>query len=79
MKSLSKNKFTYTELLRSVPPQDIPQPIRKSDGAGATDLGPRDIIRAIENPNMLVPPVTDAGTVPNLTFSFSDTNMTLKP
>lgn len=27
---------------------------------------------------MLVPPVTDEGTVPNLRFSFSDTNMTLK-
>jgi oxalate decarboxylase len=54
----------------------IPQPIR-DDGAGATDLGPRDIMRDIENPDMLVPPVTDAGTVPNLRFSFSDTNMQL--
>lgn len=32
----------------------IPQPIRK-DGAGATDLGPRDVLRDIENPDMLVP------------------------
>ena len=56
---------------------EIPEPIR-ADGAGATDPGPRDILRALENPDMLVPPVTDAGTVPNLRFSFSDTNMTLK-
>lgn len=56
---------------------EIPQPIR-ADGAGATDIGPRDILRALENPDMLVPPVTDAGTVPNLRFSFSDTNMILK-
>ncbi|MGE7778908.1 oxalate decarboxylase family bicupin [Peribacillus sp. NPDC097264] len=55
----------------------IPEPIR-ADGAGATDLGPRDILRALENPDMLVPPVTDEGTVPNLRFSFSDTNMVLK-
>lgn len=54
----------------------IPQPIR-SDGAGATDLGPRDIMRDIQNPDMLVPPVTDAGTVPNLRFSYSDTHMQL--
>ncbi|MCI1694184.1 cupin domain-containing protein [Aneurinibacillus aneurinilyticus] len=53
-----------------------PQPIR-DDGAGATDPGPRDIMRDIENPDMLVPPATDSGLVPNLKFSFSDTNMTL--
>lgn len=57
--------------------EKIPEPIRE-DGAGATDPGPRDILRALENPDMLVPPITDAGTVPNLRFSFSDTNMTLK-
>lgn len=56
---------------------NIPEPIR-ADGAGAIDIGPRDILRALENPNMLVPPITDAGTVPNLRFSFSDTNMVLK-
>lgn len=54
----------------------IPQPIRY-DGAGATDPGPRDVMRDLENPDLLVPPVTDAGTVPNLRFSFSDTHMQL--
>lgn len=47
----------------------IPQPIR-SDGAGAIDSGPRNIIRDIQNPNMLVPPITDEGLVPNLNFLF---------
>ena len=47
----------------------IPEPFR-ADGAGATDLGPRDILRILENPDMLVPPTADAGTVPNLRFSF---------
>ncbi|WP_442600575.1 oxalate decarboxylase family bicupin [Paenibacillus sp. KN14-4R] len=55
---------------------NVPQPIR-SDGAGATDLGPRDIMRDIENVNMFVPPVTDAGLIPNMRFSFSDTHMQL--
>ncbi|WP_019423346.1 oxalate decarboxylase family bicupin [Paenibacillus sp. OSY-SE] len=64
-----------------LPPQqpayaNVPQPIRK-DGAGATDLGPRDVMRDLENPDLLVPPATDAGTVPNLKFSFSDTHMQL--
>ncbi|ARJ20731.1 oxalate decarboxylase family bicupin [Bacillus sp. TH22] len=56
--------------------RNIPQPIR-DDGAGATDLGPRDVMRDIENPDMLVPPATDAGLIPNLKFSFSDTHMQL--
>ena len=55
----------------------VPQPIR-SDGAGAIDSGPRNVMRDIQNPNMLVPPITDAGLVPNLKFSFSDTSMILK-
>lgn len=54
----------------------IPEPIR-DDGSGATDPGPRDIWRDLENPDMLVPPVTDNGLVPNLKFSFSDTHMQL--
>ncbi|MNI10238.1 Oxalate decarboxylase OxdD [compost metagenome] len=55
---------------------NVPQPIR-SDGAGATDLGPRDVMRDLENPDMLVPPVTDSGLIPNLKLSFSDTHMQL--
>ncbi|WP_379131189.1 oxalate decarboxylase family bicupin [Paenibacillus sp. sgz500958] len=54
----------------------VPQPIRK-DGAGNIDLGPRDIMRDRENPDMFVPPVTDEGLVPNLKFSFSDAHMQL--
>lgn len=54
----------------------IPQPIR-SDGAGGPDLGPRDVMRDIQNPDMLIPPVTDNGLLPNLKMSFSDTHMQL--
>lgn len=55
----------------------IPEPIR-SDGAGAKDLGPRDILRDKQNVDMLVPPSTDYGLLPNLKFSFSDTHMKLQ-
>lgn len=55
---------------------DTPQPIR-NDGAGWWDLGPRDVIRDRENPDLLVPPPTDAGMIPNLKFSFSDAHMQL--
>lgn len=58
-------------------PECILHPIRKSDGAGATDYGPRDVMRDQENPDMFVPPVTDEGLVPNLKFSFSDAHMQL--
>ncbi|MEC0369006.1 oxalate decarboxylase family bicupin [Paenibacillus chibensis] len=57
-------------------PQNIPQPIR-SDGAGGPDWGPRDVMRDLENPDMFVPPATDAGLLPNLKFSFSDAHMKL--
>ncbi|MEK4663996.1 oxalate decarboxylase family bicupin [Priestia sp. FSL H7-0729] len=57
-------------------PMIIPQPIR-SDGAGGPDLGPRDVMRDLQNPDMLVPPATDNGLLPNLRMSFSDTHMQL--
>jgi oxalate decarboxylase len=46
-----------------------PQPIR--DGLGASILGPRNISLERENPDLLASPYTDAGTIPNLKFSFS--------
>lgn len=56
----------------------FPEPIR-SDGAGARIRGPRNIDRDRLNPDMLVPPATDHGLVPNLKFSMSDTHMIIKP
>ncbi|MEC0182855.1 oxalate decarboxylase family bicupin [Paenibacillus peoriae] len=54
----------------------VPQPIR-SDGAGGVDKGPRDVMRDLQNPDLLVPPVTDNGLIPNMRFSFSDAHMQL--
>jgi oxalate decarboxylase len=53
----------------------IPQPRRP--GAGGVDPGPRNLERDRQNPDMIVPPATDQGTLPNLRFSFSDAHMRL--
>jgi len=47
-------------------------------GLGGTDPGPRNLSRDQENPDLLVPPRTDRGTLPNLRFSFSDAHMRLE-
>jgi oxalate decarboxylase len=38
---------------------------------GASILGPRNVPVEIENPSLLIPPYTDAGTVPNLKFPYA--------
>jgi len=70
------NLFMRNENKNNGKPLIIPQPIRK-DGAGGPDLGPRDVMRDLQNPDLLVPPVTDNGLLPNLRMSFSDTHMQL--
>jgi oxalate decarboxylase len=52
-----------------------PQPQRP--GGGGTDHGPRNLTLDRQNPDILVPPSTDHGTLPNLRFSFSDSHMRL--
>ena len=54
----------------------ILQPSRP--GHGGTDPGPRNLVRDRQNPDMLMPPPTDHGTLPNLRFSFSDAHMRLE-
>jgi oxalate decarboxylase len=51
----------------------MPQPQRP--GHGGTDPGPRNLERDRQNPDLLVPPSTDHGTLPNLRFSFSDAHV----
>ena len=57
-------------LSREYRSDNVPQP--QSDGIGATDPGPRNLERDRQNPDLLFPPRTDHGNVPNLKFSFSD-------
>jgi len=49
---------------------EVPEPVR--DGLGATIMGPRNVELERQNPHLLASPYTDAGTIPNLKFSFSD-------
>lgn len=58
--------------------ETAPQPVRPGADAGWLDLGPRDIWRDRENPDILAPPSTDHGTMPNLKFSFSDAHQRLE-
>jgi oxalate decarboxylase len=46
-----------------------PQPV--AEGRGASIVGPRDVAIERQNPDGLVAPVTDAGTVPNLKFPYA--------
>src|SRR5438552_9330886 len=55
----------------------VPQPQRS--GEGGTDPGPRNLSRDRQNPDILNPPSTDHGTLPNLRFSFSDAHMRQEP
>lgn len=54
-----------------------PKPYRQSDGTGWKDEGPRNVEIDRQNPDMLVPPATDSGTLPNLKFSFSNAHQRL--
>ena len=58
-----------TQHITGHPDNGVPQPIRGEEGA--TILGPHNVPLEHENPNLLVSPRTDAGTVPNLKFSFA--------
>src|ERR1700729_1376739 len=55
--------------MRQQTESDLPQPMR--DGVGATIMGPHNVPLERENPHLLASPDTDAGTIPNLKFSFS--------
>ena len=50
-----------------------------ADGRGGTNPGPKNPSRIDQNPDLMVPPTTDHGTLPNLRFSFDDAHMRLTP
>jgi oxalate decarboxylase len=52
-----------------------PRDPRRDATHGGTDPGPRDPIRERENPDIINPPPTDHGTLPNLRFSFADSHV----
>jgi oxalate decarboxylase len=56
--------------------EQMPQPVKGR--RGAPDYGPRNLERDRQNPDMLAPPETDSGELPNLRFSFSDAHNRLE-
>ena len=47
----------------------------RGPGVGGTDIGPMDPVREGQNPDIVNPPSTDSGTLPNLRFSFADSHV----
>src|SRR3954447_3167864 len=47
----------------------VPEPLRGE--LGASVLGPRNAALERQNPDLVAPPYTDAGTLPNLKFSYA--------
>src|SRR5690242_11979665 len=62
---------------QSSTPTAAPQP--EEGDRGGTIAGPRNLPLEQENPDLLVPPSTDSGTLANLRFSFADAHMRLQP
>jgi oxalate decarboxylase len=54
----------------------LPQPVEGDKGAPV--LGPRNPEREGENSDLVQPPATDNGSVPNLRFAFSDTHVKMR-
>jgi oxalate decarboxylase len=56
--------------------ETVPQTRRP--GRGGSNPGPLDAARARQNPDLVSPPATDHGTLPNLRFSFDDSHVRLE-
>ena len=54
--------------------EQVPEPSR-APGVGGSDPVPGDVAREAQNPDLLNPPATNSGTLPNLRFSFADAHV----
>lgn len=55
----------------------VPEPVRGSEGASV--LGPRNPARDRQDADLIRPPKTDSGSVPNLRWSFADSHNRIEP
>jgi oxalate decarboxylase len=53
-------------------------PETRRPGHGGSNPGPKNPVRASQNPDLLSPPASDHGTLPNLRFSFDDSHVRLE-
>lgn len=67
-----RERDPYDTAVDSVAKHLQPLPIR--NGKGSDIPGPRNYMREQENPDMIRPPSTDAGTMPNYKWSFADSH-----
>ena len=72
-KSNPKAKLQQPRPAIEQPPRQPKRPRR-----GGTDPGPRNVTVDAQNPDLFIPPKTDAGILPNLRFSFADAHMRLE-
>lgn len=54
------------------------QPLPFRNGAGATILGPRNLDRERQEPDVIRPPSTDHGTMKNMKWSFADSHIRIE-
>src|SRR5258708_20899100 len=57
---------------------DEPMPEPRRPGRGGSNPGPIDSSRVLQNRDLISPPATDHGTLPNLRFSFDDSHIRLE-
>ena len=68
--------FTSSTLAEAQTGESVPEPRRP--GRGGSNPGPSNPARARQNPDLIAPPATDHGTLPNLRFSFDDSHIRLE-
>lgn len=71
-----KHRDPYDHKIDSVG-QDL-EPLPWRNGHGATMLGPRNREREKQNPDMIRPPSTDSGNLPNMRWSFADSHVRIE-
>src|SRR5262249_28876631 len=67
---------TAATLARAQTAESMPEP--KRSGHGGTNPGPKNPARGRQNPDLISPPATDHGTLPNLRFSFDDSHIRIE-
>jgi hypothetical protein len=69
--------LTATTWAKAETSNQVPEPRRP--GGGGSNPGPKNPDRIRQNPDMIAPPATDHGTLPNLRFSFDDSHTRIEP
>ncbi len=69
--------LTATTFAKGETVDQAPEPRRL--GGGGSNPGPKNPGRIQQNPDMIAPPATDHGTLPNLRFSFDDSHTRIEP